>query len=658
MLRKQALKKLPLKTASRETVNLARRVYGVAYLVTGAVRIVEHQKVLVLDFYPVPALLTDDRRARYRMCIAKDHYLTMVLADTGHKWRTGTIFHCIEYPANTRPYMCADDATYYAILRFLGRGRTEDVFKDINTLQQELLAKKLQARHKQIMSSIDARMSAVPPLPPYFKRWCGQTALAKSRYLFYEYKRGRKAMDGYCTCCGHAVTVEKPGYNRQGVCPHCGKTVTFKTWKKVSMIWDTAQAALIQKTEAGIVVRYFELEKDYRAGRSPKLMIREQKRDFYEGGSVYRYTWDNFKQTGQFRWCERFTGRYTCPVLYEKNLKTCLAGTPWQYAGLFEYATRYEGAPVDVAMFLENFERFPFIEYLNKMGLYRLTADVIADAEYYRPHGRDYVLNYTGKTPQEILRIERSEIGLLKQLDPSISELASIQTAKAKGLALSLDFFRQLFAGYRPGFQRYVLDIMEYTTLHQILKYIGKQTEPDWTGNSRLQLWHDYLGFCRELGYDMKNTLVLFPKELKSAHDREYERYRKIQELQKRRELKQARRTQKKFFAALAARYNWENGEYIVTAPKSMLDIIGEGHRQANCVGSYAERAAAGDTLILFLRRRDKPDTPFYTIEAKNGEILQCEGYAHTPPTPEILETVEAYRKARLIQDTGMPPAA
>ena len=31
--------------------------------------------------------------------------------------------------------------------------------------------------------------------------------------------------------------------------------------------------------------------------------------------------------------------------------------------------------------------------------------------------------------------------------------------------------------------------------------------------------WKDYISFCEELGYDLKNTFVLFPKNLWEAHD-------------------------------------------------------------------------------------------------------------------------------------------
>jgi hypothetical protein len=70
--------------------------------------------------------------------------------------------------------------------------------------------------------------------------------------------------------------------------------------------------------------------------------------------------------------------------------------------------------------------------------------------------------------------------------------------------------------------------------------------------------------------------------------------------------------------------------------PKSADEIIAEGHALHHCVGSYAERAANGECVILFLRKTDQPDEPFYTIELRDNQIAQARGRNSSEPTPEV----------------------
>lgn len=67
-------------------------------------------------------------------------------------------------------------------------------------------------------------------------------------------------------------------------------------------------------------------------------------------------------------------------------------------------------------------------------------------------------------------------------------------------------------------------------------------------------------------------------------------------------------------------RYGKENDEFIITAPSIPAELTTEGSRLGHCVGSYLRRVATSSTTILFLRRKEAPDTPFYTIEIEGDE--------------------------------------
>ena len=48
---------------------------------------------------------------------------------------------------------------------------------------------------------------------------------------------------------------------------------------------------------------------------------------------------------------------------------------------------------------------------------------------------------------------------------------------------------------------------------------------------------------------------------------------------------------------------------------------------QQNCVKGYAERHFNGTTTVLFLREKSCPHRSFFTIEVRDGVVVQCCGY-------------------------------
>ena len=89
-----------------------------------------------------------------------------------------------------------------------------------------------------------------------------------------------------------------------------------------------------------------------------------------------------------------------------------------------------------------------------------------------------------------------------------------------------------------------------------------------------------------------------------------------------------------------------------IIVPQNDADIQREGAILAHCVGSYSERHANGKLNILFLRRKDNPKQPYYTIEVSSGgQIVQCRGFKNNVPAaggkkkpPEITEFEKVYQ--------------
>lgn len=99
-----------------------------------------------------------------------------------------------------------------------------------------------------------------------------------------------------------------------------------------------------------------------------------------------------------------------------------------------------------------------------------------------------------------------------------------------------------------------------------------------------------------------------------------------------------------------------ENEKYAVVIPKKPEDIATEGITLHHCVKSYIQRVAIGDTNIVFIREKDKLDTPFFTVEVGNrGTIEQVHGFGNRNANtePGLTDFVNEWAKAKKLNATN-----
>lgn len=72
------------------------------------------------------------------------------------------------------------------------------------------------------------------------------------------------------------------------------------------------------------------------------------------------------------------------------------------------------------------------------------------------------------------------------------------------------------------------------------------------------------------------------------------------------------------------ADWAYADGEYIIRTPRDSSELMDEGNAMSNCVGSFAQAHAAGDTTILFMRRADAPEAPLVDVEVYKGQVRQA----------------------------------
>jgi len=639
-MKKSTLKQIPPKEWDSSWDHLAKLLNksDISHLADAEIIEVDKEKVLVLSIFS-----KQHKSLMYRVFTSKSDYLTQYFIDyvkhdfEDFAWRTASLDNLIYYYDDI---VLLDDKSTSAMLEFLNSDEVESLVSLHTRIRKQRLAQK----HQREKDKIDERMNRVKKLPKNFEKWVEEKALFKSRYIVYKYA-ARKVLDGYCTHCKTDVKVEGPRHNEKGVCPNCKSPVTYKASGKVQTLMDDVYVALIQKAGDELVTRYFHVTKNYRYERyrNPDLWIREISRDFYTSNGKWKahsYEWARFKQTDEVRWCKEHGYVNVNPsVLYPSNLKRELKGTRYEYSAIDIYAKEEVDFEFPVWRYLSVYPAFMQLEYFVKMGLTSIASQVLVAPSYEMR-----IFNMEGKSIKEVLKLSKESINRLVRLNGTFKILTILQEAEKINISLTDKQIYEIKEMYHTDT---VFGCLKHTSYHKLHKYLDKQIATYGKGlyNDRIpsymRTYNDYLRDCEFLGYDLKNDFFLFPKNLQKAHQDTISQVK-----HKKNEIVTERLGE--LFDSLNDKFRWEDGEFVVFPPKSHEDLLTEGSKLKHCVaGSYSERMAKGETIILFLRKKDEIKKPFFTIEVspENYKIRQCRGQNNSNPVDEVKEAVERYEK-------------
>lgn len=629
------------------------------YIVRTAIKIVEHRRLLILCLYAKGVTSEDKPVLAYTMFQASDSFITYDHdPSTKTNWRTAMLWNLQrEYK-----FVCTRCAFFsrqdeqrvllfckpYMPERFSGSG-----FEALSQLQQQIRDKETLRRQKNRERVIRARLSGLPPLPSDTENWLRQEVLPA--YFFYDYRRGAKSVQGVCSACGQTVEQENVRHNAKGVCPHCGRELTMKSNGKRGHIWDRATASVVQKFDQnGLVVCIIKAYLTWPKHEGSHMDVYEETRILVtcqENGravsEVYHHSCDSVGITPwkkgyppvMYLYSPNFNAE-TCGALYCRNLSRALKGTPWQYCQLEAF---YRGIHEDMEVlpYLEAYRKVPAIEFFVKLGLFWLAAHVT-----YRDNGNQ-LIDPKGKNLREVLQIDPCDLHFLQRPGAGVRDLQMLRIFREEGHQPSEELLQWL-ERYNITDLEGVAKVLHYSTPHKLMHYLNGQFSEDTPNsyrgyNGTMSDYRDYLGFCEELGYDLKNEFVLFPKHLQEAHN---EAQGRIKQHQVEKFDTQIASQRKK----LERQYQFKSGGLIVMPPCSAQEIVVEGQKLHHCVGRYAEHMAKGKCAILFLRQEKEEDQPFYTVEVQDKRIIQVRGAHNCDPTPEVATFLDAWEKKKHLQ--------
>ena len=392
-------------------------------------------------------------------------------------------------------------------------------------------------------------------------------------------------------------------------------------------------------------VTFMELDNfiiDYRTPH-PAIYIAPYQQIRFTSDEQIRMDWKDGGWWGPGKWEQvgRITVRAPRTAMYYGALESTHVlweslkdvGTDLRYADLRperfqgEYCDEYDDAKRLVG-YISAFLKYQSIELLEKAGIKRMVMQ-------YAEGRKTRFMNIRGKTLRAILRLNGAEVRYIQKTDPGIAFLERIRRVRRYIPQARIEDIEDLATVITGG--TLVDSLIETVQIEKVLMLIVESNRRHHR-NMTIRDYDDYLTWITQLGL-RKDKRTLYPKDFVIVHDEMMQRVRCAND---RKILQEFRKSMLRITGMTEP---FVRGEFLIRPADSPAELRNESAALEHCVRTYAERVANGRTSILFVRRVEDPDTPFFTLEYRGGEIVQCRGYKNCDYPEEVGEFIARWMK-------------
>ena len=561
------------------------------------------------------------------------------------------------------------------------------MFYVVRQLESAIADEKTDRAYKRRMQRLKERCSYVEPLDDEFKAYCKKKFDRLGKHIMWYKRKGRYA-DFKCSACGceyrrateYGVSYESQSENivatpKQGIisrCEICGARGKYQARERkfneqlTFYKADTYKDGLVIREVAASQVIRKDVKEAYEYTEMTRLFITkaEEHKDFcYYDGWTDKTEWYDRNSSGMYS--------YQSPkgFLYEPSLAN-IKKSAFKYCAIDRFLSKYPKS--DIHGYFKAYRRYPQLEYLVKMQLWKLAEPLTAN--FYQTNDMDMA----AARPEDMLGIQKKDIPYLVEQEGNITILNICRLQKQTGHQFEKIYREWLYEILSVGYSSHriyeqLLQIAEHMSIkrviNQLAKYVGYKSPDDLEENYRKILGYhhlheragkylDYLQMRIELGYDLNNNVYSKPRDLDAAHQ-EMVMQSDAKKIKEKSMTADEKYTQiPKLIKQLSKVYMYKDEKYQIVIPKSASDIIEEGHVLHHCVGgdNYLRAHNRQTSTILFLRHSKNPDIRFVTIEIKKDHIVQWYGaYDKKPEETEIAKWLRTYREIvnkRLSADT------
>ncbi len=664
---------------------------GKRYSVSAGVVDIDGSSILLLDVYP------KNRKKPLRRIIVTPVDYGIYEYDTKN-WSGKSIENSeIWFPQTVSTLYASRDMayskeTYDIVAGYAKKVKTirfidENLFYVVRQLESAIAGEKADRAYKRRMQRLKERCSYVEPLDDEFKAYCKKKFDRLGKHIMWYKRKGRYA-DFKCSACGceyrrateYGVSYESQSENivatpKQGIisrCEICGAMGKYQARKRkfneqlTFYKADTYKDGLVIREVAASQVIRKDVKEAYEYTEMTRLFITkaEEHKDFcYYDGWTDKTEWYDRNSSGMYS--------YQSPkgFLYEPSLAN-IKKSAFKYCAIDRFLSKYPKS--DIHGYFKAYRRYPQLEYLVKMQLWKLAEPLTAN--FYQTNDMDMA----AARPEDMLGIQKKDIPYLVEQEGNITILNICRLQKQTGHQFEKIYREWLYEILSVGYSSHriyeqLLQIAEHMSIkrviNQLAKYVGYKSPDDLEENYRKILGYhhlheragkylDYLQMRIELGYDLNNNVYSKPRDLDAAHQ-EMVMQSDAKKIKEKSMTADEEYTQiPKLIKQLSKVYMYKDEKYQIVIPKSASDIIEEGHVLHHCVGgdNYLRAHNRQTSTILFLRHSKNPDIRFVTIEIKKDHIVQWYGaYDKKPEETEIAKWLRTYREIvnkRLSADT------
>jgi len=617
--------------------------------------------------------------ARYRFFIGNDDYITQDLSVKKTKWLTGKASNILHLGYWNNGWAGTTFVNTQSRELFEKRfpPKRRDWWSEkvepsplltLEEWQNTILQRRLNERYDRELAHTNQMMQLVPDLPEDFETWIHDYGMRTHRYLVYDGNSHKRIREAFCTECGQHMEIDSKKIrlrmNEWGECPCCSSPVVMKTIKR----WHDHETGrcditIVQKLDDGrLLFRCFMVFYDFHKKTFPLLSI-TKKQSYYE---IYRVfidgrMWESFehaeyKTSRKTCWCPD-TGKNNIEkfIIRRDGLRELLAGTPYQYSGIEVLQEKEEFKSIEPFRYLRAYEKCPELEMVVKAGLTRLAHEIMHDVLYW---------HYKG-IPKELKTLSKQHLRMLRNMNGGksmIDLLHKIELGKIQIRERDLEEFVNCFGPSERTLHDFIIHevpVRKFT--RYVMKQTGRRKKDISSRADFMHDWKDYWGWCEELGYDMHDEYVMMPPHFRTAHDRV------LKELEARRDenMRQAMEEVNRLFEEQMQSMHKEITEdpiklksrkYMLVLPSSADDLKREGQTLHHCVATYADRVAKKQTMILFVRKVDAPEEPFFTMEWRDNRVIQCRGSHNCDMPGDVKAFVSAFEKQMQKAREEKPP--
>lgn len=486
-------------------------------------------------------------------------------------------------------------------------------------------------KEKRRLDRVYDRMLLIPDRPEDLVVWTRER-IGDPDFAFWDEEKET----WHLTCCGRSRKRIKAKHLEEITCPVCKKRITAMRRRKE--VRRQEKVLVMDASPIGGVMRYFRVEflwtgkeQIARVEETIRILLADEFRNrpvYWEDG----YSFDNKRNWNKLRDYNYKTW------LYDRGAEEGTKGTRFEPVG--KLLAIMEGRKADYndwMMSASVLSHISTLEYITKGRFFRIAE------EWGMCWG---MMNLNGKDIEAVFKIkDRQKINRIRDRNGGASMLSWMQWADSHFKKIPDEFLT--WAEKEKIYPNNGAWLFLRFSPQAAMNYIIRQQKESYKGKSAIAVinqYEDYMDMCQRLDKDLTDEMVFRPRELKRRHDEA------VKEIKSREAELDAAKYSKRFPEAekvlqeVRGNLEYKGQQFLIRVPEKIIDIVTEGRYLHHCAGAtdrYFDRIASHETYIVFLRKTEEPETPYYTVEVEpGGTIRQHRGMYDEEPD---IETVKPF---------------